>query len=302
MQIAPMTTTLLVTGASGRLGQRVLHHLLHTLRVPADCVIATTRQPDSLAKWAAMGISVRAADFDEDETLVRAFRGADRLLLISTDTDIPGRRVQQHQRAIAAAVMAGVAHLTYTSMPDPTRSLVTFAPDHSGTEAELRDSQLASWTVLRNHWYFENILQLLPGISAEGGKWFSAAGNGRFADIARDDIALAAAYVLSGHSSRKTVYTLSGAETLTTAEQALQISAAIDKPIRVIPVSADDLVCLLVDAGIPEHVAQLLASFDANVAAGHMGKVSMDFETITGRKPRSFASWLAANRTALSAL
>lgn len=295
------TTSLLVTGASGHLGQRVLHHLLYTLSVPPDRVIATTRKPDSLAAWAARGITMRAADFDEEETLVRAFHGADRLLLISTDTAIPGRRVQQHQRAIAAAAKAGVTHLTYTSMPNPKRSLVLFAPDHGASEAALSASKLASWTVLRNHWYFENVHMLLPGVLARGGKWFSAAGDGKVADIARDDLALAAAHELANVSSGKTTYTLSGAEALTTAAQAQLISAAIGRPIELISVSPEDLVRGMLRAGVPEQVARLLASFDANVASGHMAYVSDDFEKITGRKPRLFTNWLDENRKDLDA-
>jgi NAD(P)H dehydrogenase (quinone) len=294
-----MTATLLVTGAAGQLGQRVLHHLLNTLEVAADRIIATTRNPESLAAWAAQGLRIRAADFDDKASLARAFQGAERVLLISTDADIPGRRVQQHQRAIAAAEHAGVDHLTYTSMPDPHRSLVLFAPDHASTEETLSRSSLASWTVLRNHWYFENLSMTLPAVLARGGLWFSAAGDGRLADIARDDLALAAAHALASPATGKTTYTLSGAEALTTFEQTQQISAAIGKPIKVIPVSADYLASGMIDAGLPEHLAQLLTSFDVNVAAGHMGNVSDDFERLTGRKPRLFADWLAEHTAML---
>lgn len=70
------TRTLLVTGASGHLGRRVV------------------------------------------ELLVGA--GADRLLLVSTDAvDFPGRRIEQHRAAIAAAKAAGVEHIIYTSFADP---------------------------------------------------------------------------------------------------------------------------------------------------------------------------------------
>src|SRR6185436_16251348 len=109
-------TTLLVTGASGHLGQRVLCHLLDTLKVPPGRIIATTRKPDSLATWAARGVGIRAADFDNEASLTRAFHGAGRVLLISTDADMRGQRVRQHQCAITAAEKAGVEHLTYTSM------------------------------------------------------------------------------------------------------------------------------------------------------------------------------------------
>ena len=293
---------LLVTGASGHLGQGVLSHLLDTLKVPSARVIATTRKPDAMAAWAARGVEIRPADFDDEASLDRAFRGADRLLLISTDADSAGQRVEQHQRAIAAAEKAGVGHLTYTSMPDPNRSLVLFAPDHAETEAALDTSKLANWTVLRNHWYFENLFMLLPGVLARGGKWFSAAGEGKLADIARDDVALSAAYELAGISTGKTTYTLSGAEALTTAEQAQRISSAIGKPIQVIPVSPEKLLRGMIHAGIPESFSRVLVSFDNNVAAGQVGSVSGDFEKITGRKPRAFADWLASNSAALAAL
>ena len=67
------TDTLLVTGASGHLGQRVLHHLVDTLGVPGSRIIATTRKPVTLADWAEKGVTVRASDFDNPASLVTAF-------------------------------------------------------------------------------------------------------------------------------------------------------------------------------------------------------------------------------------
>ncbi len=293
------TPKLLVTGASGHLGQRVLCHLIGTLKVQPDRVVATTRSPASLAKWSAHGVDVRAADFDDDGSLVRAFRGADRLLLISTDAGAPGQRIRQHERAIAAAEQAGARHLIYTSMPEPTTSLVLFAPDHADTEAALHACRIPDWTVLRNHWYFENLLMLLPQVWARAGKWFSAAGDGKMADLTRDDAALAAAHALVGDSTGRRIYTISGTEALTTAEQAQAISAVTGRAIERIDVSPDDYLRALVRAGAPESFAQLLVSFDANVAAGRMGTVSDDFRTLTGRSPRLFKDWLAQNRVAL---
>ena len=154
-----MPDTLLVTGAAGHLGQRVLHHLVDTLRVPGNRIIATTRKPESLSAWAVKGVVVRTADFENTASLTDAFRGAGRLLLISTDAiDRPGRRLAQHKNAIDAAVQAGVSHVVYTSMPEPEGSPVVFAPDHAGTEAALAASTLPGWTVLRNHWYFQRVL------------------------------------------------------------------------------------------------------------------------------------------------
>jgi NAD(P)-dependent dehydrogenase (short-subunit alcohol dehydrogenase family) len=72
---------LLVTGASGQLGQLVVEALLQAGQTH---LIATTRQPEKLADFASRGVEVRTADFNQPETLVSAFAGATRLLLIST--------------------------------------------------------------------------------------------------------------------------------------------------------------------------------------------------------------------------
>ena len=125
----------LVTGASGHLGQLVINNLLETHKIPASKIIATTRKPETLAALKAKGVDVRAADFDDTANLVKAFKGATRLLLISTDAmDRPGQRLEQHSNAIAAAEKAGVQHVLYTSLQKADTSAVSFAPDHVGTE------------------------------------------------------------------------------------------------------------------------------------------------------------------------
>lgn len=93
--------TLLVTGASGHLGRRVVELLLENHK---GQVIATTRTPEKLTGFSRQGVLVRQADFEDISTLSKAFEGTDRLLLISTDAlDIPGRRLNQHLNAIRAA-------------------------------------------------------------------------------------------------------------------------------------------------------------------------------------------------------
>ena len=286
-----MSDTLLVTGASGHLGQRVLHHLVNTLNVPAGRIIATTRKPATLADWAAQGVTVRATDFDDPASLVAAFEGASRVLLISTDTI--GRRVPQHKAAIDAAVKVGADHVIYTSMPWPEKSLVLFAPDHLGTEAALAASALSGWTVLRNNWYFENLFLGMPSVLASG-KWFSASGDGRIAYISRDDIARAAAAALAGTERGKVTYDLGGAKAITVAEVAALVSRTVGKPIEVVPVTVEALAQGLISHGVPEPMARMVASFDANTAAGQLADVTGDFTKLTGVQPQPFEEWLAS--------
>lgn len=295
-----MSPTLLITGAAGPFGQRVLHHLVETLRVPPQRLVATTRRPALLAGWAERGVTVHAADFEAPVELEAALRGAERMLLISTDAlDRPGRRLAQHRNAVEAAVRAGVQHVVYTSMPRPEGSPVLFAPDHAGTEAALAASTLPGWTVLRNHWYMENLLHALPH-ALQSGRWFSAAGDGRVAYVARDDLAQAAAQALVEGGGRRTL-TLSGARAYTTREIAARVSALTGRPIEVVPVWIEQRVQGMVAAGLPEPLARTFASLDINTAAGRVGEVTRDLPALIGRPPRDFDDWLVEHRAALAA-
>jgi len=139
--------TVLVSGAGGQLGRRVLELLVAA--PGARRIIATTRRPEALAAFAARGVEVRRADLDEPAGLAAAFAGADRALLISTDAlDRPGRRLAQHRAAIAAFASAGVAHVVYTSALDAP-SVGPITADHQGTEAELARSQLDHTILVR---------------------------------------------------------------------------------------------------------------------------------------------------------
>lgn len=294
-------TTLLVTGASGKFGQRVLHHLLETLQIAPERIIATTRKPETLKGLAQRGVQIRAADFDEAASLPIAFAGAQRLLIVSTDPiDRPGRRQEQHERAIAAAQQVGVQHLLYTSCPEPADSPLLIAPDHWGTEQVIQRSSIPGWTVLRNHWYFDNLLFSLPAIAAQGGKWFTAAGDGKVASLSRDDLAYAAAVALaSSGETGKNIYTLSGTEALSTAEQAAILARELGQAIEVVQVPVEAIVQGMVGAGFPEPVAKALASFDTNTAAGRVATVTADFRRLTDRPPQRLADWVKANRSTL---
>lgn len=286
-------TDFLVTGASGHLGQRVLHHLLETLKVAPSRITAASRSPAKLATWKVRGVHVVEADFDDPASLAKAFSGVKRLLVVSTDAmDVPGKRLSQHQAAIRAAEAAGVSHVVYTSLPDAEKSLVSFAPDHHGTEQALAKSAIKGWTVLRNNWYSENLLHSLPQ-ALHGGVWYSAAQDGRIAYINRDDLALAAATALASDFDGKRTLTLAGDKSYTSRDVAELARKATGRKLDVVDVPVDGLVQGMVGAGLPELVARTFTSFDAAAAAGNLDGTAADFRALTGRAPAPFLDWFS---------
>lgn len=293
-----MTAKYLVTGASGQLGQRVVHHLLETSGVAASDIIAASRKPEQLASLAESGVQVRRVDFDDAASMEAAFAEAEKVLIISTDAlDRPGHRLAQHRAAIAAAEKAGVKHLLYTSMPEPANSPLLFAPDHEGTEAAIQASAVPAWTILRNNWYFENvIMSVAPALAS--GHWYSAAGEGKVAHIARDDIARAVAAALVAAGTAKTTYTLTGASHYSHREMAALVSEVAGKQITVIDVPLEGLVQGMVGAGLPEPVARVYASIDTMIGHGGLATISGDYKMLTGQEPQSFEAWVESQTPA----
>ncbi len=288
------TETILITGASGHFGGLVLTHLTEALGVPPSQIVATSRNPANLSEWAAKGVQTRKADYNDPETLHEAFKGAERLLLVSTDSLEGGVRLAQHLRAVEAAKAAGVEHIFYTSLPEAEDSLISFAPDHLGTENAIKASGL-KWTFLRNSWYCENLLYTIPGALASG-TLYTATGEGKLAYIPRKDLALAAASALVATSGvDNQTFTLTGEEALTVEAVAHLISEKLHKPIAVVQVPPEAIIEGAKSHGLPESVAVMFASFDVATKAGQLGAVTSDFEKLTGKSPQPFAAWLDEN-------
>jgi NAD(P)H dehydrogenase (quinone) len=289
-----MSKPLLVTGASGHLGQRVVELLLEQNAGP---VIATTRSPEKLAKLAARGVDVRAADFDDDASLAKAFAGAGRALLISTDAlDRPGR-LEQHKRAIKALEAAGASHILYTSFLNPGTSVVAVGPDHHATEVAIQQSNL-SYTFLRNSLYTETLLGVLPG-ALKSGSLIDARGGGKAAFVTREDCARAAASALASEEKGSRIFDITGPEALTSVEVAGLLRELFGAQVTHTSVPVPALIEGMLQHGLPRPIAELLASFDVGIAKGELAHVSDAVTTLTGRAPTGVKAFLEANRGAL---
>ena len=281
---------ILVTGAAGQLGRRVLELLLERNAGP---LLATTRDPQKLAGLA--GVDVRAADFDRPDTLPAAFRGAKAALLISTDSlATPGQRLAQHRAAIAAFVAAGVERVVYTSLTGADHSSVTFAPDHAGTEQALRDSGL-DYVVLRNNLYADLWLHSLPRAVATG-QLVDARGDGRAAFVTREDCARAAASALLADEGGRKVLEVTGSEALTSAEVAALVTAISGRPVAHRSIGVAEVRAGLLDAGLPAPFADAYASFDAAIAKGEFSRPSSAVRDLTGAAPGSLRAFLTETR------
>jgi NAD(P)H dehydrogenase (quinone) len=284
----PLTGPIVVTGATGQLGRLVLAALLK--QVPAAQLVAAVRSPEKAQDLAALGIQVRKADYDQPETLVEAFRGAAKVLLISSNEI--GQRFAQHRAAVDAARKAGVPLLAYTSLLRAETSPLPLALEHQETEAYLKASSLP-FVLLRNGWYTENYTASIPS-ALQHGAFLGSAGEGRIASAARADYAEAAAAVLLRDGQAGQVYELAGDTAYTLRELAAELSRQSGKAVAYQNLPEAEFQAILLGAGLPGAIASLLAESDTGASKGGLFDETRTLSRLIGRPTTPMAESVAA--------
>ena len=281
--------TIAILGADGRLGRKTIEAVL-ARGTAADLVVAAVRSPSEAADLIAKDVQVRAANYDDPDSMTAAFADCERVLLIPT-TAPPSERVRQYDNAIGAAREAGIRHLVHygvvqTSVESPFR----ITPFLVYAESAIRTRGLA-WTILRNSPYMDPIVDWVPSIVRLGTIPYPT-GDGRCAYVSHDDIARAAAVVMtkSGHEER--VYTLTGPRALTTDQLCRTVAKVTGEPVKPKQASGFDFVEACRAAGMSEERTQVQLSMYRAIREGHMEVVSDDIKKLTGQAAESFESFL----------
>ncbi|NHC16416.1 SDR family oxidoreductase [Motilibacter deserti] len=280
---------ILVTGASGGLGRLTLQHLLD--RRPASELVGLARDPGKAADLAAQGIEIRAGDYVDHDSLLRAFAGIEKMLLVPTHafTD----RSAQHATVIAAAEQAGVEHLVYTPIIRKAGSefeLPQVTEPDTFTLKTLEASGLRS-TVLGHPPYLENFRGYLGDDAFESGVRVPA-GDGKVAAASREDLAEAQAVVLTDSAHEGKTYALHGSPAVSFADIAEILSQIRGTTVPYVPLSDEEYLEHRVAGGLPRPVAEFLLSWIHAINGGEWDDQPGDLERLLGRKPTTSAEFL----------
>ena len=272
---------ILITGATGNIG-RELVHALGTQGVEC-CVLV--RDPER-----ARGLPGRArrvvGDFSQPATLAPAFRGVERLFLLTQ-----GIGTEYVASAVAAAQASGVSHIVFvSSYAVLTQPLPAMARWHHAREEIIRACDIPA-TLLRPGGFMSNALDWLPTIRA-GGYVIDAVGPGRYAPIDPADIAAVAALALTSDDHQGQEYTLTGHELYTVAEQVRIIAETIGCRIEVREATTPlDVVRSRFPNGAPPALADAITEGLRLMRADTVGFRTDTVERLLGRQPQPFADW-----------
>ncbi|HBX65257.1 MAG: NAD(P)-dependent oxidoreductase [Balneola sp.] len=284
-------STILVTGSTGSLGTATIEFLLE--KGSEHTIIGLARDEDKAASLKQKGAEIRMGNYDDPESLEKAFQGVDKLFFISA-SEI-GSRVEQHKNVVEAAKKADVDHVVYTSFQrktnDESSPIWMVAESHLHTEKWLEESEL-DYTFLKNNLYMDFVPMFIGENVVEQGTVYIPAGEGKMACVLRDEMAEASANVLLGEGHKNTSYTFSNSENYGFDEVASILSEISGKDIGYVSPEVDEYTKTMKDAGVPEEAIGMTVGFAQAIEQGEINETSSDLEELLGRKPVSLEDFL----------
>lgn len=216
---------------------------LNLLKAKHSNVIALVRNPAKISD-----VEARKFDYSKTEGQVEALQGVDTLILVSSNEI--GQRFVQHNNVIEAAKKAGVKHIIYT--------------------------------ILRNGWYTENYTASIPAALANNA-FYGSAKNGKISSVLRAELAEVAVNVALSEGHENQTYELAGSTSWTLADLAAEISKQTGKDIPYVDIPAADYAAALVQAGLNEGFAGLIAQWDVDASNGALFSEDKTLEKLLGR-------------------
>lgn len=269
--------TILVTGARGNVGRRVLQRLYaagHSLR-------ASGRNPAELD--VPEGVETIALDLNDPETFVAALAGVSKVLLYAEPDGI--------EKFLDEAEKAGVERIVVLSsntVDGPGAENDPLAHHHKVVEDAVIASGL-NYTILRPGAFMGNAFGWSYSLQA-GDTIDQVFPEAQVAPVHEDDIADVAVVALTEKALQDEIVNLTGPESLTFRRELEIIGEVLGRKLVINELTREQGEAQMSNFVPPPILASLLAQWEA--AVGVVADTSATAERITGKPGRTFRQWV----------
>ena len=289
---------ILVTGATGQFGSKAIDHLIKKGVKPSE-ISALVRNAANAAHLKSLGIELKVGDYTDYDSLVKAFQGVEKILLVSSnDRGAVENRTVQHINTIKAAKAAHVKHIVYTSFVRKSNfedsSIAAFQNSHAQTETYLIASGV-DYTILQNGIYLEMIPVFAGEKVAETGVILFPAKDGKASYVLREELAEAAAHVLTTAGHGKQVYSLTNSTSVSFTEIAKAIGDQLGKEVDYQSLEVDAFESTMKQFGVPDLYIGMFTMWATAQAQGAMDVLDDRLERFLGRQPTTMSQFIAQN-------
>ncbi|MBN1138287.1 MAG: NmrA family NAD(P)-binding protein [Anaerolineae bacterium] len=276
---------ILITGAAGKTGRAIIR----TLVSRKQSVRALVRRPEQAQPVQELGVrEVVTGDLRDPAAVGQAARGSRAIYHICPNMHPDEAAIGQV--AIAAAQSAGVQHFVYHSVLHPQ---IEAMPHHwlkMRVEEQLFKSGL-SYTILQPAAYMQNVLAQWDRIVQEGVYPVPYRAETRLGMVDLDDVAEAAAVVLTEGGHAGATYELASAEALSQIEVALVLAGCLGQPVRAQTVEIETWKQQARASGLGSYqIETLVKMFQYYEQHGFWGNPRV-LGWLLGRPPTTFAAF-----------
>src|SRR5262245_1002171 len=276
---------ILVTGATGTNGRLVVEALLRR-GTPVRAMVQNAAKATDLEQ---AGAALVVADFDKPDTLDTALAGVERTLLLSA---VDERLVEREARFVERVKKAGVRHLVkFSAIGAHPAASFTFGRQHGQSERVILDSGL-TFTFIQPNFFMQNLLWSADTIKRRW-EFSSTLGVTPASHVDARDIASVIAATLAEpidrHAGR--IHLVTGPAALTFAEVAEVLSRVLERPVRYVDLTDEQLRAGLLASGQRDWQATALVELNTYARQGHASVVTDTVERITGHAARPLLQW-----------
>ena len=279
---------ILVTGATGQMGSKVITTLLK--KIAPHQINVISRKEEKLVEPKSKGMNTFIGSYEDVASLEKAMKGVDTVLLISGGDQ--GDRMQEHRNVIDTAKKCGVQNIAYTSraLKDRTTLKNKLMQDHFDTEDYIKQSGM-NYTIFQNGLYMEFLQFFVNKDHIEKGI-FLPTGDGKVAFTLRADQAEAMANVLMNEICENKVYQFTNSESYSFFDVAKILSELSGKEVKYTPIELFKFEQTMKQRGLPDAVINKMAGFLMDIKNNQETVVTDDLKNKLGRKPASLKEGL----------
>lgn len=282
---------ILITGATGNLGKATISSLLTRGIAPND-ITALVRDEFKARELESKGVQIKLGDYQDFESLKSAFQGMDKLLLISSSSDI-AMRFAQHKNVINAAKEAKVGHITYTSfdMKSLQESIMGAEVQYHAYTADYLKQSGLPYTLMNNTMYAD-MIPFLSGRDILSNGISIPAGKGKTPFLPISEMAEAIAVVLTNPGHENKEYVIAAETAFSFGEIADLLSDITGQRIPYHQPEIATYIAGLIQNGASEDDAAYISRFCVAIANGEFETNRSDMKQLLGRSPLSLNDFL----------
>jgi uncharacterized protein YbjT (DUF2867 family) len=277
-----MNNKILVTGATGTIGSRVLRKLAEH----HESVRAAMHTKGEVAGSS----DVVRMDYNVQETLRAALRDVDKVFFV---TPLEENMVEMTERFVEEAGRAGVNHIVKLSVLGATMHTL-LGMMHRESERVIEDSGIA-YTFVRPNFFMQNYFGMASTIKTKG-EFYAPMADAKISAVDAGDVAAVAVAALLEHDHEGYTYEVTGSEAFTNHDAAKVFSNVLGKKIAFINITDDHAHDAMKGSGLGDWTSKALMELYATARGNHMASISKSVEHATGRKPKTFTDFVRENR------